>query len=102
MNIVKFSLLEDQERDTIVHEETGLKVVVFDLGTEDYRPAEKEYHLFGDDHGDWLAFETVVWKGQPLDLLHKAVSWYAALCLDYPEMIILDNDARPAFKLRKR
>jgi hypothetical protein len=100
MNVVKFSLTKGQERDIIVHYETGLQVFVFNLEAEDFRPSKIERHIFGDDHGDWLAFETKSWQGQSLDILHQAALWFAQY-LDYPEMVILEIDPRPAFKMRK-
>lgn len=100
MNILKFSLLQDQERDVIFHYETGLRVFVFNLETADFLPSQKEQHIFGDDHGEWLAFESKGWRGEPLIILYQAALWYAQY-LDYPEMIILDIDPRPAFKMRK-
>ncbi|MDT3401012.1 hypothetical protein [Mucilaginibacter terrae] len=99
MNILKFALLQDQDRDIIIHYDTGLKVCVFNLEAADFRPSKKEQHIFGDDHGEWLAFETKGWHGQSPDILHQAALWYARY-LDYPEMIISDVDPRPVFKMR--
>jgi hypothetical protein len=95
-----FSLLVDQERDIIVHGETGLRVNVFGLEVDSFQPAEGELHIFGDDHGEWLAFETEGWNGEELELISQAVLWYARY-LDYPEMRIVTEDPRPESKLRK-
>jgi hypothetical protein len=95
-----FSLLEDQERDIIIHGATGLCVNVFGLEVDDYQPTKGEIHIFGDDHGEWLAFETEGWNGENLDLITQAVIWYARY-LDYPEMNIQTEDPRPAPRLRK-
>lgn len=95
-----YSLLEDQDRDVIVHNETGLRVNVFGLEVDDYHPAPGEIHIFGDDHGEWLAFETEGWNGENLGLISQAVIWYARY-LDYPEMNIVTEDPRPSVKFRK-
>jgi len=34
------------------------QVKVFGLEVGDYHPTTEEIHIFGDDHGEWLAFET--------------------------------------------
>lgn len=94
-----YSLLEDQERDIIVHAETGLRVHVFGLEVDDYQSTPGELHVFGDDHGEWLAFETEGWNGEHLDLISQAVLWYARY-LDYPQMQIQTEDPRPGIKLR--
>lgn len=94
-----FSLLEYQERDVIVHDETGLRINVFGLEVDDYHPTTGELHIFGDDYGEWLAFETENWNGEHLDIISQAVVWYARY-LDYPEMTIVTEDPRPEFKLK--
>lgn len=96
-----YFLLEDQERDIIVHGETGLRVNVFGLEVDQYEPTPGELHIFGDDHGEWLAFETEGWSIENLDIISGAVKWYARY-LDYPEMQISEEDPRPAVRLRKR
>lgn len=95
-----FSLLEDQERDVIIHDPSGLRVNVFGLEVDNYQPTKGELHIFGDDHGEWLAFETEGWNGEYLDIISQAVVWYARY-LDYPEMNITIEDPRPEFRLRK-
>jgi hypothetical protein len=92
-----YFLLEDQERDVIVHGETGIKVQVYGLEVDDYRPVSGELHIFGDDHGEWLAFETVGWNGGNLDIITQAVIWYARY-LDYPQMNIQTEDPRPVMR----
>ena len=59
-----------------------------------------ELHIFLDDHGEWLAFETEGWNGGDIQVFSGAVLWYAVY-LDYPAMDITTEDPRPAFKLRK-
>lgn len=95
-----FSLMEDRDRHSIVHDESGLRVNVFGLEVDDYHPAAGELHIFGDDHGEWLAFETEGWNGDNLDLITQAVVWYARY-LDYPQMEIRTEDPRPELELRK-
>jgi hypothetical protein len=100
MQTTNYFLLEDQERDVIVHAETGLQVNVFGLEVDNYSPASGELHIFGEDHGEWLAFETEGWSMESMDIISGAVVWYARY-LDYPEMQISEEDPRPEFKLRK-
>jgi hypothetical protein len=95
-----FSLVEDQERDTIVHCDAGLQVSVFNLDIEPFYPSGNQHHVFGDDHGEWIAFETNGWNGQTTHLLMQAAAWYARY-LDFPEMVVTIEDPRPAFTLRK-
>jgi len=95
-----FPLLEDQKRDIIIRGATGLCVNVFGLEVDDYQPTKGEIHIFGDDHGEWLAFETEGWNGENLDLITQAVVWYARY-LEYLEMNIQTEAPRPAPRLRK-
>jgi hypothetical protein len=95
-----YSLLEDQDRHIIVHDTTSVKVHVFGLDVDSYQPTPGELHIFGDDHGEWLAFETEGWNGENFDVIKQAVVWYARY-LDYPQMEITTEDPRPEFKLRK-
>jgi hypothetical protein len=95
-----YFLLDHQDRNVIVHGETGLKVSVFGLEVEDYKPTPGEIHIFGDDHGEWLAFETEGWSMESIDIITGAVVWYARY-LDYSEMNITTDDPRPEFRLRK-
>ena len=94
-----YHLLADQDHDIIIHEETGLRVHVFNLENEGFVPTVGELHLFGDDHGTWLAFETEEWTTETLAIFSNAVLWYAVV-LDYPEMQIATVDPRPPLKLR--
>jgi hypothetical protein len=100
MLTTNYFLLDDQERDVIIHGETGLRVHVFGLEVDDYHPTPGELHIFGDDHGEWLAFETEGWSKESMDIITGAVVWYAQY-LDYPEMNIQTEDPRPAPRLRK-
>jgi hypothetical protein len=84
----------------IVHRETGTKVNVFGLEVENYQPGPGELHIFGDDHREWLAFETEGWNGEHINIIDQAVLWYARY-LDYPQMEITTEDPRPQPGLRK-
>jgi hypothetical protein len=100
MQTTNYFLLDDQERHVIVHGETGLRVHVFGLEADNYRPTPGELHIFGEDHGEWLAFETEGWSMEGMDIITGAVVWYARY-LDYPEMQLTRDDPRSAFKLKK-
>jgi len=95
-----YFLLEGADRAVIVHGKTGLRVNVFSLETEGYSPNSDELHVFGNDHGEWLAFETDGWTIEAMDLVTGAVVWYTHY-LDHPEMVIRTKDPRPQYKLRK-
>ena len=100
MLTTNYFLLDDQERDVIVHGETGLRVHVFGLEVDEYHPTPGELYIFGDDHGECLAFETEGWSMENMDILTGAVVWYARY-LDYPEMNIQTEDPRPVPRLRR-
>jgi hypothetical protein len=100
MQTTNYFMLSDGERDVIVHAQTGLRVNVFSLENEGFHPTAGELHIFGDDHGEWLAFETEDYTVEALDIFKGAVVWYARY-LDYPEMEISSEDPRPPFKLKK-
>lgn len=100
MQSMTYFLVTDTERDTIVHGATGTRLNIYSLENEDFHPAKGELHIFGDDHGEWLAFETVGWKGGETGVISGAVLWYAVY-LDYRAMNITTEDPRPEFKLRK-
>jgi hypothetical protein len=95
MRSTTYFLLEDQERHVIVHGESGLRVNVYGLEVDDYQPAPGELRIFGEAHGEWLAFETRGWSPESLAVLSGAVVWYARY-LDYPEMQIRESDPRSA------
>ncbi|TSJ36434.1 hypothetical protein FO440_23320 [Mucilaginibacter corticis] len=94
MHSTTYFLSDEANDHVIVHEVTGLRVQTFSLEQEPFYPQENEIHLFGDDHGEWLAFETIGWKGEPISVLEGAMIWYARY-LDYPEMLITEEDPRP-------
>ena len=77
MQTTNYFLLEDKERDVIVHGDTGLRVNVFGLEVDNYRPTAGELRIFGEDHGGWLAFETEGWTLESLNIVSGAVTWYA-------------------------
>lgn len=94
MHSTTYYLTDENDHHIIVHADTGLRMQIFSLEHEPYIPDPKEIHLFGDDHGEWLAFETIGWKGEPIEILKGAIVWYARY-LDYPEILIIDEDPRP-------
>ena len=95
-----YYLLADQDHDIIIHDETGHRVHVFSLENKTFEPTKGELHFFGDDHGEWLAFETEGWTTETLAIFSNAIIWYAVF-LDWPEMQITTRDPRPPSKLRK-
>jgi hypothetical protein len=100
MQTETYFLLDDQDRDVIVHGQTGLRVNVFGLEVDQYQPTAGEIHIFGEAHGEWLAFETEGWTMEDLSVISGAVLWYARY-LDYPEMCVSEEDPRPQVRLKK-
>ncbi|RVU01103.1 hypothetical protein EOD41_10845 [Mucilaginibacter limnophilus] len=81
-------------RDLIVNKEGTLEIAVYHLVIEQLHQAPDLVYLFGDDHGDHLAFE--IRKGNFDDeSLADAITWYAAERLDHPGMEVLLDDPRP-------
>lgn len=80
-------------RDVIHSRDTGLKIRVFCLSDERFRPQESEIQLYGYAHEKLYAFETInISAEDALDVV-SAIQWYA----DYvgePEMEILPEDPR--------
>ena len=99
MNSLNYFLVPDANRQIISHGETGLRVNVYHLENEPFYPVTGELHIFGDDHGEWLAFETEGYHRDDLQIFASAVTWYARY-LDYPGMQIETVDPRPEFKLK--
>lgn len=95
----RYFLLEDEERNVIVHGESGLRVNVFGLDADRYEPTEGEIHIFGEAYGEWLAFETDGWTLEDVGIISDAVLWYARY-LGYPEMQITETDPRQEPKLK--
>jgi hypothetical protein len=96
MPSVSYFLLSDNEREVIVHKETGLRVNVFNLKNEDFEPTPGELHVFGEDTGMWLAFETEGWTTESLSLISAAVLWYAYY-VDAPSIKVTIEDPRTKF-----
>ena len=94
-----YALLENEDHDVIIHDATGIRVHVFNLEVDTYIPTQGELRIFGDDHGEWLVFETEGWNGEDLDIITQAVVWYARY-LDNPHMQIQEDDPRPVNRLR--
>ncbi len=97
---MNYFLLPDSARNIIVHGPTGTRLNVYSLENENFIPTKGELHIFGDDHGEWLAFETDGWEGGDIKVFSNAVLWYSVY-LDYPVMEITTEDPRPEFKLKK-
>lgn len=99
MHSITYYLSDENDHHVIVHEATDLRVQTFSLENEPFTPDAKEIHLFGDDHGEWLAFETMGWQGEDVSILRGAMVWYARY-LDYADMLIIEDDPRPVNPLR--
>lgn len=83
----------DSCRDVIRSRDTRLKINVYCLDKETFKPEPDEIQLFGEVNGTTLAFETVgITADDALDVA-SAIKWYAEY-LDYPEMEILAEDPR--------
>jgi hypothetical protein len=76
-NDTNYFLLENEDRDIIVHGETGFRVNVFAIENHGFTPTKGELHIFGCAKGKWFAFETTAWSCEAIDLVTDAVVWYA-------------------------
>ena len=78
---------DDPREEFIFNRISGIKVKVIKLSEEEPQFSDTEVHFFGDNRGVPLAFETVEYNDQGIDLVKDAVRWYAEYC-NYPEMEI--------------
>ena len=62
MQTTAYFLLDDQDRDVIVHGQTGLRVNVFGLEVDQYQPTAGEFHIFGEAPGEWLPLKRIAFK----------------------------------------
>jgi hypothetical protein len=91
--------LEDQERDVIVHGETGLRVNVVGLEAGQYEPTAGEIHISERRMGNgWPLTEG--WTMEELGIISGAVLWYGRY-LNYPEMQVSEEDPRMQVKLKQ-
>lgn len=80
-------------RDVIHSRDTGLKVNVFCIDSEQFVANPNEIQLYGYADGKLYAFETInVTPDDALDVI-DAIQWYAGY-LRFPEMEILPEDPR--------
>lgn len=70
MHSTSYYLTDENDRHLIINAATELAVQTFSLEREPFTPHGDELHLFGDDHGEWLAFETVGWQGEDISKGH--------------------------------
>ena len=83
--------LMPHQRDVICDKEGELKIQVFNLREELFHSQESEVHLFGDNFGDILAFETINYHNQSEHLIRDAIMWYAQY-LGNPQMEIFKDN----------
>jgi hypothetical protein len=76
MRLVTYYLLPVEDGNVIIHYDTGLKINVFNLKNEDFKPNPLELHVYGVNNSDWLAFETEGWTTESLRIIGQAVLWY--------------------------
>ncbi|HEY4325265.1 MAG TPA: hypothetical protein VGN20_14805 [Mucilaginibacter sp.] len=80
-------------RDVIHSRDTNLKIRVFCLDHEQFRPDNNEIQLFGFADSKLFAFETInVLAEDALDVV-GAIKWYADY-INCPQMEILPEDPR--------
>lgn len=73
---------------TLIYDQGGkLRIKVINMQEEAFVPLRAEAHLFGDNFGDILAFETIGYSGQSPEELEAAIRWYA-VWIGCPEMKI--------------
>ncbi|KAA8484111.1 hypothetical protein BDE36_3644 [Arcticibacter tournemirensis] len=85
-----YSILKNagEERCEIIFNRiSGIQVRVIPLKTMEPNFSDTEVHFFGDYRGTPLAFETVDYNEQGIDMVRDAIRWYAEY-REYPEMEI--------------
>lgn len=85
-----YSVLRSPESNDaliIFNRVSGIKVRV--VRTDQHNPEFKdtEVHFFGDMDGSPLAFETIGYNDQGIDLVKDAIRWYSEYC-GFPGMEI--------------
>jgi hypothetical protein len=88
--------VENASRDMIFHRDGTLRVCVFRLNEENFKPKPNELQFYADNNGEFLAFETSGYDMEEPGLIIQAIRWYANYMGD-PEMEILAEDPRPEF-----
>lgn len=91
-----FLLLKDPEnacRDIIYHRDGTLRINVFCLKEDEFRPDHDEIQFYAENYGETLAFETVNYNGEEPGLIIEAIRWYANY-IQNPQMEILAEDPR--------
>jgi len=81
-------------RNVIHSRDTRLKVRVYCLDEETFRPDDNEVQLYGYANSKLLAFETIDIAAEDAIDLVGAIRWYASY-IQYPHMEILPEDPRP-------
>lgn len=89
-------------RDVIKITGTALIITVYALKYESFIASEHKIVIYGDDHGDPLAFVVDGWNDDTsddhLELVSVAIMWYAKY-LGYPEMQLQLGDSPPQYNL---
>lgn len=81
-------------RDVIHSRDTRLKVRVYCLDEEQFRPDDDEVQLYGYANSKLFAFETIDIAAEDAIDLVGAIKWYASY-IQCPNMEILPEDPRP-------
>ena len=95
-----FLLAKDAEngcRDMIFHRDGSLRVCVYCLEEDIFELKPDELQFYGDNNGEFLAFETRGYNMEEPGLIIQAIRWYANY-IGNPEMEILAEDPRPEIK----
>ena len=91
-----FLLVKDSHnacRDVIRHRDGVLRINVYCLDKDEFKPDPDELQFYGNNYGEFLAFETSRYDGNDPLLVIEAIRWYADY-IDNPRMEILAEDPR--------
>jgi hypothetical protein len=91
-----FQLIPNAGHDIIVNTVTALRVHVFFLKHTPFKAQPNEIHLFGNDQGTLMAFETEGVSADTALELAPAINWYAQ-CRDRRQMEVSPFDPRPVY-----
>jgi len=80
-------------RDVIHSRDSGLRIRVYCLEEERFRPNNNEIQLYGTTGNNTYAFETIGIASEDAPDIIEAIQWYADY-IRYPDMDIAPEDPR--------
>lgn len=84
---VDFFVVDNGREDMICFWDSELRIRVAPLTDSPLFDDPKEVLYYGDHSGIPIAFQTIDYHGEDLEVILKAINWYAEY-LDYPQMVV--------------